>query len=237
MSSGEPLISVQNVGVRFKSNRSLFRRDYFEALKDVSFDLQPGDSLGVVGRNGVGKTTLLRLLGDIIRPDSGRIINNNATTSLLSLQVGFDLELSGRVNAILSGMLLGFRKEDVESNLDSIIAFSELGDFIDKPVKSYSAGMKARLGFSVALEMSPDVLLIDEVLGVGDVEFREKSMAVMRDKLLSDQTIVFVSHMGAMVRNLCNRAVWIEGGVTRMGGDSSEVVAAYEEHMFKMSKQ
>jgi lipopolysaccharide transport system ATP-binding protein len=131
-------------------------------------------------------------------------------------------------------MLLGFRKEEVEANLDSIIQFSELGDFIDKPVKTYSAGMKARLGFSVALKMSPDVLLIDEVLGVGDIDFREKSMAVMREKLLSNQTIVFVSHMGSIVRELCNRAVWIEDGVARMEGEAAEVVRAYEEYVTKI---
>lgn len=235
VSCGDVLISVQNIGVRFKARRSLFSRDSVEALRDVSFDLYRGDSLGVIGRNGAGKSTLLQLLGGIIRPDSGKITNNNATTSLLALQVGFDPELSGRVNAILSGMLLGFRKKEVEANLDKIIAFSELGKFIDRPVKSYSAGMKARLGFSVALEMNPDVLLVDEVLGVGDIEFRKKSMAVMKSKLISDQTIVLVSHDARTVKTLCNRAVWIENGVTSMEGTAEEVVTAYED--FIQSKQ
>jgi len=168
----EPVIAVQNVEVRFGYRRSLFRNDAVEALRDVSFNLYQGDSLGIIGRNGAGKSTLLSLLGGIILPDSGRVINNNVRTSLLALQVGFDPELSGRANALLSGMLLGFRYEDVKANLDKIIAFSELGKFIDKPVKTYSAGMKGRLGFSVALEMNPDVILIDEVLGVGDIKFR-----------------------------------------------------------------
>ena len=233
VSNGDVLISVQNVGVRFKARRSLFSRDSVEALRDVSFDLRQGDSLGIIGRNGAGKSTILQLLGGIIRPDSGTIINNNATTSLLALQVGFDQELSGRVNAVLSGMLLGFRKYEVEANLDKIISFSELGKFIDRPVKSYSAGMKARLGFSVALEMNPDVLLVDEVLGVGDVEFREKSMAVMKEKLLSDQTIVLVSHDARTVKALCNRAVWIEDGMSRMEGSAEEVVTAYENFVQK----
>ncbi|MCK5193226.1 MAG: ATP-binding cassette domain-containing protein, partial [Desulfobulbaceae bacterium] len=126
----ETLIAVQNVGVCFNTGRSLFSRDHIEALKDVSFNINRGDSLGVIGRNGAGKTTLLRLLGGIIRPDKGRIINNKATTALLALQVGFDPELSGRVNAVLSGMLLGFRKHEVEENLKKIIEFSELGPFI-----------------------------------------------------------------------------------------------------------
>ncbi len=228
MSGSDVLISVENVGVRFTSGKSLFRRDYVVALRDVSFKLYRGDSLGVIGRNGAGKSTMLQLLGGIIKPDSGRIVNNNASTSLLALQAGFDPELSGRVNAVLGGMLLGFRKKTVEGNLEKIIAFSELGEFIDRPVKSYSAGMKARLGFSVALEMNPDVLLVDEVLGVGDIEFREKSMAVMKKKLVSEQTIVLVSHQAPTVKRLCNRAVWIEDGVTKMEGDATEVVTAYE---------
>ena len=231
MSGKDLLISVEKVGVRYSYRRFPFTRDYFEALKDVSFNLNRGDSLGIIGRNGVGKTTLLRLLGGIIHPDSGQIINYNASTSLLSLQVGFDPDLSGRGNVILSGMLLGFSREEVEVNLDEIISFSELEDFIDKPIKSYSTGMKARLGFSVAWKLNPDVLLIDEVLGVGDVKFRKKSIAVMKEKLLSDQTtIVFVSHAGATVRNLCNRVVWIEDGVVRMVGDPDEVVGEYEQY-------
>ena len=231
-----PLISVQNVGVTFNTRKSLFTRDHIEALKDVSFNINKGDSLGVIGRNGAGKTTLLRLLGGIIRPDKGRIVNNMATTALLALQVGFDPELSGRVNAILSGMLLGFRKNEVEANLKKIIEFSELGPFIDKPVKSYSAGMRARLGFSVALEMSPDVLLIDEVLGVGDAGFRKKSISVMQEKLKSDQTIVLVSHDAKTVKKLCNRAVWIEDGVSRLEGDVEEVVEAYERYLSENNK-
>lgn len=197
----ETLIAVQNVGVRFNTRKSLFGSDYVDALRDVSFNINRGDSVGVIGRNGAGKTTLLRLLGGIIRPDKGEIINNNATTALLALQVGFDAELSGRVNAVLSGMLLGFRKHEVEESLKKIIEFSELGPFIDKPVKSYSAGMRARLGFSVALKMSPDVLLVDEVLGVGDAGFRRKSISVMQEKLKSDQTIVLVSHNANTVKN------------------------------------
>ena len=227
----EPIISLKNVGVRFGYRRSFFKHDVVAALRDVSFKLYPGDSLGVVGKNGAGKSTLLSLLGGIILPDSGKIISKNVKTSLLALQVGFDPELSGRTNAILSGMLLGFQYEQVKANLDKIIAFSELGEFIDKPVKTYSAGMKGRLGFSIALEMNPDVILIDEVLGVGDVDFRKKSMAVMKEKLLSDQTIVLVSHSGQIVKNFCSRVIWIEDGVSKMDGDPKEVVDAYENYM------
>jgi len=182
----------------------------------------------VVGRNGAGKSTLLQLLGGIISPDAGQIHRAASQISLLSMQAGFDPQLSGKANAILSGMLLGFNRQEVESKLYNIISFSELGDFIDKPVNSYSTGMRARLGFSVALELNPDVLLIDEVLGVGDLRFREKSMAVMKEKLLSKQTIVFVSHNGHVVRNLCNRAIWLENGKLVMDGSADDVVSAYE---------
>lgn len=226
--SGELLIELQNVGVRFKFHRSLFNGDYFDALKDVSCGISRGDSLGVIGRNGAGKTTILRLIGGIIKPDRGKIINNDVSTTLLAMQIGFDPELTGRANALVSGMLLGFSKKEVLKNMDKVIDFAELHEFIDRPTRTYSAGMKARLGFSIALEMSPDVLLIDEVLGVGDANFRKKSMAVMKEKLLSDQTIVFVSHSSEMVKSLCNKAIWIEEGITVMEGGSEEVVSAYE---------
>jgi len=235
--SSQPIITLQNAGVRFGYRRSFFKRDVVEALRDVSLKLYHGDSLGVIGKNGAGKSTLLSLLGGIILPDTGRIVSQNIKTSLLALQVGFDPELSGRTNAILSGMLLGFRYEEVKSNLDKIIAFSELGGFIDKPVKTYSAGMRGRLGFSIALEMNPDVILIDEVLGVGDIDFRKKSMAVMKEKLLSDQTIVLVSHSGQIVKNFCNRVIWIEDGISKMDGNPKEVVDTYESYMAQKTKE
>ena len=227
--SRDLLIALENIGVSFRTRKSIFRQKKIQAIRDVSLELYRGDSLGVIGRNGAGKSTLLQILGGIILPDKGKVTNNNATTSLMALQAGFDPELSGRLNLLVSGMLLGFSKGDVKKNMEKIIAFSELGDFIDQPVKSYSTGMKARLGFSLALEMNPDVLLIDEVLGVGDVQFRKKASAVMKKKLLSDQTFVLVSHDATTVKNLCNRAVWIEHGITRMAGPSDQVVMAYED--------
>ncbi len=234
--SEQPIISLRNIGVNFWQKKGLFKRKPFAALKDVSFDLYHGDSLGIIGRNGAGKTTLLRLLGGITRPDSGKITNNGVQTSLLSLQVGFDQQLTGRNNAILSGMFLGFRKQDVQGKMPEIIEFAGLGEFIDQPIHSYSTGMKARLGFSVAINLDPDVLLIDEVFAVGDVDFKEKSAAVMREKLRSDKTIVLVSHNPVMIRNLCNRAVWIEGGVTRAEGDTTVVLEKYESFLKKNHK-
>ena len=225
------IISLQGVGVRFRSRRSFFRFKYYDALKDVTFDLHGGDTLGVIGRNGVGKSTLLRVIAGIIRADRGTVVNQGASTALLSLQTGFDPEVTGRQNAILSGMLLGFSKKEMLEQLDSIVDFSELGSYIEEPVKTYSAGMRARLGFSVAVQMKPDVLLIDEILGVGDAEFRKKSEQALRAKIMSEQTVVLVSHSAHQIKRLCNRAVWIENGVSMKEGSAAEVVAAYERYV------
>jgi len=230
-SMAAPLISLKNVGVSYKLSRSIFSTQKYAALKDVSFDIYRGDSIGVVGRNGAGKSTLLRLLAGIISPDSGAIVSNQETTALLSLQAGFNGELDGRANAILNGMLLGFTKLQMIEKIEDIIAFSELGDAIHKPVKTYSTGMRARLGFAIAVHIHPEVLLVDEILGVGDADFREKSTAVMKERLGSDQTVVLVSHQANIIKSLCNRAVWIEDGVTKMEGDAITVVSAYEKYI------
>ncbi len=229
---GDLVVSLENVGCRFRIRQKLFRFKSYEALKDVSLSLYRGEALGVIGRNGVGKSTLLKIIAGILHPDSGRVVSyGNPSIALLTLQLGFSNELSGRYNAILGAMLLGYTKQEALLRLDQIIAFAELERWIDEPLKTYSAGMRARLGFAVAMEMSPDVLLIDEALGVGDAAFREKSMQAMQDKFNSDQTIVFVSHMAPSVKRLCNRAVWIENGVTRMEGEAAEVVDAYERFL------
>ena len=148
---------------------------------------------------------------------------------MLSLQIGFDPQLSGLYSAILSGMLLGFTKKEIEDKLYDIVKFAELEEFIDQPVRTYSSGMRARLGFSIAFHLDPDVLLIDEALAVGDADFKKKSFAVMKEKLRSNKTIVLVSHNAGIIRRLCNRAVWIEEGITRAEGDTKTVIQAYEK--------
>jgi lipopolysaccharide transport system ATP-binding protein len=235
MSERRKLISLQNIGVEYKQSRSLFRKRSYHALKNVSFDIYSGDSIGIIGRNGAGKSTLLRIISNVIDPDTGRHENYQATTTLLSLQAGFDHALSGRTNAVLNGMLLGFSHDEVLQKLDDIIEFAELGQFIDNAVKTYSTGMSARLGFSVAHTLAPDVLCIDEALGVGDVAFHRKSSEVVREKLLSNQTVVLVSHQAEVIKELCNRAVWIEDGVSRVVGTPEEVTAAYEEYMCRVA--
>jgi lipopolysaccharide transport system ATP-binding protein len=188
----------------------------------------------VIGRNGAGKSTLLRLIADIVKPDSGEIVRHSpASVSLLTLQLGFSNEISGRDNAILSAMLMGHSRKQALDNIEQIKEFSELGDWFEEPIKSYSTGMRARLGFSVALEMSPDVMLVDEVLGVGDESFRMKSTQTMKEKMKSGQTVVFVSHSLPTLQELCPKTVWIKDGATQMHGKTDEVLKAYRESLAK----
>jgi len=229
MPKHELAMSIRHVGVCYRRRAKLRESGRYWALKDISFDLYHGETLGVIGRNGVGKSTLLRLLAGIIAPDRGEISCHIGRASLLSLQVGFASHLSGRENAILSGTLLGMRRRDVMEKMDEIVEFSGLGDFIDQPVGTYSAGMRARLGFAVAYQAQPDVLLIDEVLGVGDAEFKNKSAEALRERIRTNQTVVIVSHILSTLRELCDRVVWIENGVTRAVGPTQEVLASYEQ--------
>lgn len=207
---GDVIISLRDVGVRYKRRGGLLRKpEYFQALEGVSFDIHRGETLGILGRNGAGKSTLLRVVAGIIQPDSGEIINHGVTVSLLALQAGFDAELPGTDNAILSGMLMGYTRKQVEGRLHEIAEFSELGDFMHEPVKTYSSGMRARLGFSVAMYMTPDVLLLDEVLSVGDKQFKKKAETEMMKKIHSNQTILLVSHSEDQVRRVCDKSLSI----------------------------
>ena len=221
------VMELNNISVRYKTRRSFFRHDYFSALDDVTLSIKKGETLGVIGVNGCGKTTLLKVLASIYGVDAGEVRWHCKQVSLLSLTLGFDAELSGRDNAIISGMLLGARKKDVIEKLDEIIEFSELKDFIDKPIKTYSAGMRPRLGFSVAMKMHTELLLIDEVLGVGDGKFRRKAMTAMADKISSDQTVVLVSHSLSHLRKLSDRVLWLHAGKIKMIGHPNKVIPEY----------
>lgn len=204
----EVVITLEEVGVRYKQRGGLFKQpQYHQALAGLSLNIYRGETLGIVGRNGTGKSTLLRLIAGIIKPDSGTIVNHGVTVSLLSLAAGFDAELSGVDNAIISGMLLGYQRRQIEARLGDICEFSELGDFMDQPVKTYSSGMRSRLGFAVAMYMTPDVLLLDEVLSVGDKDFKKKAEAEMMKKLHSDQTVILVSHSEGQVNRVCDRKI------------------------------
>ena len=222
-----PLVTLKNVGVAFET-RLRIGGSRFWALENVSLELGRGDRLGIIGRNGAGKSTLLRTIAGILAPDRGRIARANVSCQLLSLALGFLPHLSGRDNAILSGLILGLHRRDIERRLPEILEFSELGDFFEEPISSYSTGMVMRLGFSVAMQINPDILLIDEVLAVGDAEFREKSAAALRERIHSGCTVVLVSHDVAAIREICTHAVWIEHGHSLMHGPVDEVFAAYQ---------
>ena len=222
------LLELQQAGVKYERNRKLFRRGTIQwVFHDLSFVLKRGDSLGVIGENGAGKSTLLRLMAGIINPDEGRVINHGATTALMNLAGGFYPELNGEQNILLGGVLMGFSEREVREKLDDIIAFAELGENIGKPVSTWSGGMRSRLGFSLAAMLDADVLLIDEVLAVGDKNFREKCHTLMCERIRSQQTVVYVSHNESSVAELCNQALWIDGGAIRAMGPSAEVVAQY----------
>lgn len=208
------------------------RVEHFEALHGISFEIKRGEIVGLVGRNGSGKSTLLRVLAGIFEPDSGSVDLHGSTVSLLALGVGFLKELSGRENIYLSAMLLGFTKQEIDAQIDEIIAFSELGDFIEKPVRTYSSGMNSKLGFAITAILKTDIVLVDEVLSVGDAKFKKKSFNKMME-LISDQsrTVVIVSHDAKTIRQLCSTVVWLHDGDIRMVGPAAEVMDAYSAFM------
>jgi len=230
----EPLLTVREAGVCYRRAHGFFkgRRSGFWALKSVSFDLRQGETLGVLGRNGAGRSTLMRVLAGIILPDRGTIAARpGLRTTLLSIGVGSHATLSGRQNAILNGMMLGATRDEMVRSLERIKEFSELGDFFEEPIYTYSSGMHARLGFATAMEVDPDVMLIDEMLSVGDSHFIEKSGNALMERLRSGKTAVLISHNAATIGRLCSRAIWIEDGVAIADGDAGEIGRRYEEAM------
>lgn len=228
--SEKTIFEARNIGVCYRQRAGFLRNDHYWALKDVSFELRAGETLGVIGANGAGKSTLLRLIAGIIEPDRGTLVRQSGiTASLLALSVGLKNELSGRENAIISGLLLGMHLEQVKSLIDDIHRFSGLGDFFERPVGGYSTGMRARLGFAVAIHADPDILLIDEVLGVGDQNFRDKSHKAMKKKIESNKTVVLVSHSMDAIRSLCDRVIWIHDGKSIACGETEYVTSGYLE--------
>lgn len=227
-------IRMQDVTVRYQRNRKLGKKR-FDALSNITLDLRHGDKLGVIGRNGAGKSTLLRLMAGVFEPDRGSIEHHHGSVQLLALGIGFVASLTGRENAVLSGLLQGVDRKKIVSNLDSIQAFSELGDFFDEPLSTYSSGMKARLGFSVAIQQQPDVLLIDEVLAVGDAGFKAKSVAALQEKMQTISTLVIVSHDERIIRDTCNRVIRIENGRLVGEGDVESMLKSYASESRNMN--
>jgi len=225
----QPLIALKDVGFTYKTLEGMLKVVRFQALNSIDLAVFPGETLGVIGSNGSGKSTLLKILARIYRPDTGSIVFNTKKISLLSLGLGFDPNLSGVDNAILSSMLLGASLKESKRMVDRVVDFSELGEFAMRPVRTYSSGMRARLGFSVALNMHADVLLIDEALAVGDANFRVKSERAIVEKVTSSQTVVLVSHSEAQIKRLCDRAIWIDKGRIAQEGDPALVAKKYGE--------
>ena len=211
-------------------------QETFWALKDVSVDVHEGEVLGLIGRNGAGKTTLLKILSRITRPTTGFAEIHGRVGSLLEVGTGFHPELSGRENIFLSGAILGMSKRDITRKFDEIVAFAELEKFIDTPVKHYSSGMYVRLAFAVAAHLEPEILLVDEVLAVGDINFQKKCLGKMGDVARAGRTVVLVSHQLNQIRRLCHRVVWVDDGQIHQDGETHDVVSAYESAMSRGEK-
>ena len=204
-------------------------KDIIWALKNISFNVKEGEILGIIGRNGAGKSTLLKILSRIVEPTDGRAIVNGRVASLLEVGTGFHRELSGRENIYLNGTILGMTKEEINKNFDDIVEFSEVGKFIDTPVKRYSSGMYVRLAFAVAAHLNPEVLIVDEVLAVGDAAFQKKCIGKMSETAKSGRTVLFVSHNMHTVQDLCNRTMLLENGKIVKDGNTSDVIKYYLE--------
>jgi lipopolysaccharide transport system ATP-binding protein len=214
-------------GLRQALRRERSRPETLWALKDVSFRVREGEVVGIIGRNGAGKSTLLKVLSRIMAPTSGRISVRGRVAALLEVGTGFHEELTGRENIFLNGSILGMKRRDVVAKLDQIVAFAGVERFLDTPIKRYSSGMRLRLGFAVAAHLDPDVLIIDEVLAVGDAGFQKKCLNAMEGLRSSGRTVLFVSHNMAAVENLCSRGIWIDAGSVREDGPAQQVIRSY----------
>ncbi len=224
------MLELDDVSISFHTSKGSFDHGLHHVLKSVSFKLYENETLGIIGRNGVGKTTMLRIMAGILAPTSGRVLKYpGKSASLLTIGLGHKPDLSGRDNAMLSAMLQGASKREAISFLEEIKAFSELGDSFEEPVKTYSSGMKSRLGFTTALLTHVDILLVDEILSVGDAEFRKKAEQAMKERICGEQTVVFVSHSEKQISEICDRVIWVDKGQIAGEGEPDAVLEQYRE--------
>lgn len=244
MERNDITISAHDVAMRFRLTddnilslkefvtrkiRGKIKTNEFWALKGVSFDVHKGEVLGVIGRNGSGKSTLLKCISGILKPTRGSVTCHGNIVPMLELGSGFDPDLTGRENVFLNGAILGYTEEFLKEKFDEIHAFSELGDFIDVPIRNYSSGMMARLAFSVATVVNPQILIVDEILSVGDEAFQAKSRARMMELMSGGTTVLFVSHSLSQIREMCDHVLWLDSGEVKMYGETQEVCDGYAQ--------
>lgn len=240
----DSIIKVENVSMQFKLDKNhttslkewvvsglkgKHQYETFEALKDVSLEVKRGEIVGIIGRNGAGKSTLLKVISGIYKPTSGKVVTAGRVAPMLELGSGFDDELSGHDNIYLNGAILGFSEEYLNKKYDEIVSFSELGDFIQQPLKTYSSGMMMRLAFSVATIIEPEILIVDEILAVGDAAFQKKSRAKMMELMCGGTTVLFVSHNLNQIQEMCDRVLWMEYGKLKCIGNTKEICDCYAQ--------
>jgi len=239
----EYIIEVENLNLNYRFIKSLSFKEWainsftlgkkesktktFKALQNVSFKIEKGKTVGIIGENGAGKSTLLKVLANVYAPDEGNVKINTDSVSLLTLATGFKSELSGFENIYINGLLLGLSKKQLDEKFNEIVAFSELGDFLANPVRTFSSGMKSKLAFSIACHVNPDLLFIDEVFSVGDARFRKKSSAKIKELINSDRTVVMVSHSEEQIKELCDEVIWLDKGKLIAQGDTEEILKEY----------
>ena len=241
--SQKTMIEVSDVTMRFRLNndkilslkefvttalRGKLQYNDFTALEHVSFEVKKGETLGLIGRNGAGKSTMLKVISGILKPTEGSVVCRGNVVPMLELGSGFDFDLTGRENIFLNGAILGYSKEFLHEKYDEIVELSELGQFIEVPIRNYSSGMLARLAFSIATVVNPEILIVDEILSVGDAAFQEKSKKRMLELMGGGTTVLFVSHSLEQIREMCNRVVWLEHGNVKMVGAAAEVCDVYD---------
>ena len=244
--SKKTMIEVSDVTMQFRLNndkilslkefvttalRGKLQYNQFTALEHVSFEVKKGETLGLIGRNGAGKSTLLKVISGILKPTKGSVVCQGNVVPMLELGSGFDFDLTGRENIFLNGAILGYSEEFLKAKYDEIVEFSELGQFIEVPIRNYSSGMLARLAFSIATVVNPEILIVDEILSVGDAAFQEKSKRRMLELMGGGTTVLFVSHSLDQIREMCSDAVWLEHGKVRMFGRAKEVCDAYANEL------
>lgn len=238
------MIHVKNVSMKFNlgidkgySIKLLFislfnkkyrrKKEYFSALNNISFDIKPGEVIGLIGSNGAGKSTLLKVVSGVMKPTSGKVIVNGAISPMIELGAGFDQELTARENIYLNGAVLGYSKKFINEKFNEIVEFSELKDFLDVPVKNFSSGMTAKLAFSIATVVNPEILIVDEILSVGDIKFQEKSKNKMMEMINGGTTVLYVSHSLESIMELCNRVIWLDHGEIVKIGDAKKICKEY----------